>query len=366
VSTTIGASAVCHEWALGIGGSERVTREIVDLLRPAAGYTLASDGVTEREVFGAVPVHVWRPGRVGAVQEHWTATLPLLAAAWRSADLTPYDLVVTSSHCFANAVRPRPDATLLSYSHTPMRYAWQWEAEIARVPAALRPAWPGIARALRRIDRRAAQRVDAFACNSRFVAEQIRQHYGRDATVIHPPVDVARFASEDPDPPERTHLLCAGRLVAYKRIDVAVRAATRARVPLVVAGDGPLRAELEAQAGPTVRFVGRVDDAELVALYRSAHAVVAPGVEDFGIGPVEAQASGTPVLARTQGGTAETVIDGTTGWLLATDDVEEWAAAMVEAVAATPDADACRAQAQRFAPEVFREAFGAFVAAHRS
>jgi len=271
-----------------------------------------------------------------------------MPAVWRRFDLSGYDLVLSSSHAFAKAVRRPPGARHVCYCHTPPRYLWDLNRDYRRgLSSALRGpvlSW------LRREDLRAAAGVDAFVANSRFVADRIGRTYGREATVVHPPVDVLV-----PERPAAAplHWLAGGRLVAYKRIDRAVDAANRRNLPLVVFGDGPERRRLERRAGPTVRFVGRVGNRLLSDLFRTAHAYLFPGVEDFGILPVEAQAHGTPVVALGEGGVRETVVDGVTGVLYGEDSPEALLEAIDRFEGGRWDPEACRAQARRFGRDVF-------------
>lgn len=321
--------ALCHEWSIVLAGSETVAAEIAEVIDPDHVYTVATAPDTVRAVFGDRRVSDHTIGRNALARAHWPAMLPVLPLAWRSLDLSAYDVVFTSAHCCANAIRPPASTRLLSYCYTPMRYAWWWQDEINRVPKPLQRMWPRVATSFQHADRRWADRVDAFATSSRFVAERIADVFDREATVINPAVDLTSFTpptSEDP-PPTREFFLAAGRLVAYKRFEVAVAAANLARVPLVIAGDGPMLPALRELAGPTVRFVGRPTGPQLRDLLRDARALVFPGVEDFGILPLEAQACGTPVIARNEGGALETVIPGETG-LLVDGSVESFADAM--------------------------------------
>jgi glycosyltransferase involved in cell wall biosynthesis len=261
--------------------------------------------------------------------------------AWSHLALDRYDAVVTSSHACVNAIRVPDGVPHLSYCHTPMRYAWQWRSEIARVPAPLRPLWPAVAAWFRRADRRWAQRVTRFVANSRHVAGRILDSYGRDADVVYPPVDTT-YWTPPTDPGRSDAFLVAGRLVAYKRVDVAIRAAEAAGVPLTVAGEGPELPRLRRIAGTNVTFV--VD-----------------GVEDFGMTMVEAQACGTPVLALARGGATEAVVDGVTGRLYPDPEPGALAAELRSFEPARFDPTAIRDQARRFDTARFDEAIEAIV-----
>ncbi|MBI2155002.1 MAG: glycosyltransferase, partial [Candidatus Rokubacteria bacterium] len=222
-------------------------------------------------------------------------------------DLRGYDLVLSSSHCVAKGVRVPRGARHLCYCFTPMRYVWDryYDYFGARAPWAVRLAMPPVAAALRRWDRRSAARVHHFIAISRFVADRIARCYGRDAEVIYPPVDVQRFRlSEEAG----EFYLVVSALSPYKRVDLAVEAANRLGVRLVVVGSGPEERRLRALAGPTVEFLGWRSDAEVAELYSRSRALLFPGVEDFGIVPLEAMASGKPVLAFDRGGARESVV----------------------------------------------------------
>lgn len=339
--------ALCHEWLATYGGSEQVARRLAEVLEATDVFAFTARPELAAELFGGRRVHVHRLGATAAARDHWQRFLPAMPRAWSRLDLGGFDLVVTSAHACANAIRVPDGAVHVSYCHTPMRYAWRWRDELSRVPLPARPAWPLVAAALRRADRRWARRVDLFVANSRHVADRIRAAYGREAAVVYPPVDTS-YWTPDPDVAREDAFLVAGRLVAYKRADVAVRAAALARARLVVAGDGPETARLRRLAGPSVEFVASPTRDELLRLYRSARALVVPGVEDFGMTMVEAQACGTPVLAYGRGGAREAVLDGRTGILYDDPTPESLAAAMLRFDPDALDAAAVRAHAERF------------------
>jgi glycosyltransferase involved in cell wall biosynthesis len=210
------------------------------------------------------------------------------------------------------------------YCHTPFRYAWYEQARaLAEVPSPLAPLLRLQLRRMRRWDLAASRRVDSYVANSQLTRERIRRFYGRDAAIIHPPVETDRFSPGEPG----EKLLVISELVAHKRVDVALAAARRARAPIRVVGSGPAHAELAA-AYPEAEFLGRAGDDDLAALYASARAVVVPSMEEFGITAVEAQAAGRPVIAAAAGGALETVIEGRTGVLAKLDDVDSFARAI--------------------------------------
>jgi glycosyltransferase involved in cell wall biosynthesis len=309
-----GRVALCHEWVTTYGGSEQVASRLAEALDVRDVYTFTAEPELAKRLFGDCRIHTSRIGTLGVAMRHWQWLLPLMPRWWRSIDLRPFDLVMTSSHATVNSIAVGDNATHISYCSTPMRYAWDWRHELGRLPAPLRPTWPAVAAGLRRADRRRAGNVDLFIANSNHVAARIRAYYGKRSVVIYPPVDT-HFFTPDESEPRTDAFLYAGRLVAYKRPDLAVDAATKLGVPLVVAGSGPELPRLRSIAGPTVQFVADPTREELRRLYRRARALVFPGIEDFGMVLVEAQACGTPVIALRRGGAEEAVRDGQTGSL---------------------------------------------------
>lgn len=348
-------TAVCQEWIGDHGGSEQVAARLAEVLdaRDVFTFTVKSEAATA--AFAGRRVQPTPLGRTGAARRHHEWFLPLMPAAWRRVDVRSFDLVVTSAHSCVNAVRPAADAVHLSYCHTPMRYAWQWREELGRVPAALRPAWPLLAAGLRAADRRRARRVDTFVVNSHFVAERVLAAYGRPSLVIHPPVDTAFFTPGTAR--RRGYLLYAGRLVSYKRPDLAVQVADATGLPLVVAGAGPEARALRASAGTTVRFVDAPDNAALRELYRGARALIFGGVEDFGMTMVEAQACGTPVVAVGEGGAREIVVDRRTGVLAPEATVPALTRAVWELQRLQPSVGDIRRNAERFTVGTFTAAW---------
>jgi glycosyltransferase involved in cell wall biosynthesis len=234
------------------------------------------------------------------------------------------DVLLSSSSAFAHGVHKPDGAIHICYCYTPFRYAWDKRAHaLDEVSRTLRPLLRSQLRRIREWDLSASRRVDAYIAISEYGRERIRRCYGRDAAVVHPPVDTHRFTSGEPG----DSLLVVSELVRHKRLHVALEAARRARAPIQVVGAGPHYGAL-AHAYPEAEFLGRVRDEELVELYASARALLVPGVEEFGITAVEAQAAGRPVIAAAAGGALETVLDGRTGSLVRGDDVDAFARAI--------------------------------------
>lgn len=354
--------AIVHERFTELGGAERVAEQL-GLIWPEAVFHTAlldrstlPEGLADRQIETSALQRLYRPRGNGG----YAYLLPLLPRAIASLDLDGVDLVVTSHFAFANRVRIRPGVPIVSYTHTPAR--WIWDAEmrqLEQVNALARGALAGFAATQRRPDAAAAARLTRIVVNSSYVGERVARWWRRDSLVIPPPVDVDRFTTDGS--PREDFFLFAGRLVPYKEPAVAVRAARRAGVRLVVAGGGRGMPEVVEAAGPGVEVLGSVDDATLLDLLRRCRALVFPGREDFGIVPVEALACGTPVLARDVGGVRDSVADGATGRLYEVpsgrDHVEVLAQEMATFDASRFVPATLRARAEQFAPAVFRERF---------
>ena len=258
-------------------------------------------------------------GFTGRAAKTWTPFYPLV---FRRLDLRGFHTVISSTSFAAHHVRVAPGARHIAYCHSPPRFLYGLTTEVDH--ARLRTRVPGMAalyRLLRRLDQQAAHDVTIFVANSEVVRQRIQDFYGRSAMVIYPPVDTQAFASTRPAAGS-DYFLTWSRLVASKRIDVIIEAATRGRVPLVVAGEGPQERQLRAIAGPTVRFVGRPSRSMLLGLLERCRAVVFAAEEDFGIVPVEAMAAGKPVIVFGSGGARETVVQGLTGEWFASQSAE--------------------------------------------
>ncbi len=359
-SESVPRVALAHEWLVSYAGSERCVAELLEAFPGATLLTTVFDAAALPPAFAhAQPSALQR--LPGATRHHeWL--LPLMPLAWRlRRPVRDVDVVVSSSHACAKAVRVEPGIPHLCYCHTPMRYAWDFEAERDRFPAPLRPAARLAMAWFRRWDRATARRVTRFVANSTAVARRIERAFGRSAQVIHPPVRTDFFT---PGGEREDTFLYVGRLVGYKRPDLVVDAfAGLPEHRLLVVGDGPARAALQARAPANVSFLRSVDEAELRRLYRAARALVYPVEEDFGIAMAEAQACGTPVVGLAAGGAADIVEPGVTGWLLAEQSVDAVRAGVRRAAAAELDPAEIARRAQRFSSERFRREMRAAVAA---
>jgi glycosyltransferase involved in cell wall biosynthesis len=345
--------AVVHDWLTIPGGSEQVVLELLEMFPQAELFTSVYDPapwpaqITDRRVHGSYLNRI--PGAV----RHYPKLLPLMNRAFRSFDLSELDLVLSSSHAFAKNVRTRPGTLHVCYCHTPMRYAWdEGFMQGEDVGRLTRLALPPLLAWLRRQDLAGAAGPDVFVANSSHVAQRIERFYGRSAEIVHPPVDVDHFLGL-PRAPEDFYL-AFGRVVPYKRVDLAVAACARLGRRLEVAGAGRALDAVRAAAGPDASFLGKVSEEQRDRLMSGARALLFPGEEDFGIVPVEAQAAGVPVIAYGVGGAAESVLDGLTGVLFAEQTAAGLAAAIERFEALTLDADVVRENARRFGRERFR------------
>jgi glycosyltransferase involved in cell wall biosynthesis len=351
---------VVHDWLVTWAGSERVVEALLDVY-PDADLVVGVMAESMRGFNGVADRarETWL-SRLPGARTHHRWFLPLQAAAFRSLDTSDYDVVVSSSHAFSKTVRPRGRAVHVSYCHSPPRYLWDLADTYRASATALQRGalWAGTT-AMRRLDRWSASGVDQFLGNSGYVAERIRRCYGRPAQVVYPPVKAkpGTPAAERREP----FMLHLGRLVPYKRVDLAVTAAERLGVRLVVAGDGPERERLERLAGPNTSFVGEVSEREASELLSTCAAFVFCAEEDFGIAPVEANAHGAPVVGFGRGGLLETMVPGVTGELFDEPTTDAVADAMRRVLDRSWSVSALKANAHRFRPERFREDVAAAV-----
>jgi glycosyltransferase involved in cell wall biosynthesis len=376
--------ALVHDWLTGMRGGEKVLEAIAERFPGAPIHTLFHFEGSVSPALEAHPIVTSYLQKAPGIRRHYRRYLPLFPAAIESFDLSGYDLVISTSHCVAKGAIPGPRARHLSYCHTPMRYAWDQEHAYFPDRTGLVARARGLALSrLRTWDAASAPRVDTFAANSRFVAERIRRYYGRESEVLPPPVDTAFFTpgpmeegGEEGGDRSRSYALVVSALAPYKRIDLAVLAAREAGVDLVVVGDGPgmgaMRSLVDdlrrdgATGGIEVTLRGRVQGEELRELYRRALCLLQPGVEDFGIAPVEALACGTPVVALGLGGAVDNVTDGVHGVLTepSADDTERRAslvAAIDKARRIRFNGAELRSRAETFSVDRFREGFAALV-----
>jgi glycosyltransferase involved in cell wall biosynthesis len=354
-----GRVALVHDFLLDLRGAERVFAAICDAWPEADVFTAVYDEAGTEGRFAAREPHTSFLQRLRPSARTFRGLLPLYPHAIESLDLRGYELVISSSSAWAHGVLPDPGAVHVCYCHNPFRYAWsEREATLAARSALLRLPLQVVLSRWRQWDWIAAQRVDRYVANSRLTASRVRRYFGREADVLHPPVELERFR------PGRVgdHYLVVAELMAHKRIDVAVEAFNRLGMPLVVVGDGPELRRLRKLAGRTVMFTGRLPDETVADLLRSARALVVTAAEEFGIAAVEALASGRPVIALGSGGVLESVREGETGAYYRSSDPDALADVVASFDPGSVDPAACVAAAERFGTHRFQAALKGIVA----
>ncbi len=352
--------ALIHDYLNQSGGAERVLEELHALWPDAPIFTSIYDRERMPPAYRSWPIRTTFMQRLPGILRNHQPYLPIYPIAFSRLDLRGYDLIISSSSAFAKNIHPPPGATHICYCHSPMRFAWNAAdyARRERLGPALRAALSPLLRGLQRWDARGTARVDHLIANSAIVAARIRRYYGRDSTVIHPPVHTdLPLATDAPS----EYYLVLTRLVPYKRLDIVVEAFNQLGLPLRIVGVGRDRAALERLARPNITFLGGVSDAEKARLYAHCRATIFPAEDDFGIAQVEAQAAGRPVIAYRAGGATETVRDHVTGVFFDTQTPAAVAAAVRRCAATTFDPPTIQAHARTFDAALFRARLRAFV-----
>jgi glycosyltransferase involved in cell wall biosynthesis len=356
-------TAIVHDWFQGMHGSERGVEALrtglfpseyaPDILTFLAARELVPPELAERIVRES------RLTTVPGLRQRWRYLLPYMPRYFASLDLTPYDLVISSSHACAVNVRPRADALHVCYCHTPMRYAWLPETEGRRVDGLAGVGLRAVRGYLRRVDLAASRRPHAYAANSEAVRRRIRRFYGRDATVIHPPVEVDEFDATAEK--EEGRFLWVQRLVSYKRPELVAEAFRDLPYRLTMVGVGPLEGRLRESLPPNVELRGWISRDELRGLYERASGFIHVGEEDFGIAMVEALAAGTPVIALDAGGAVDIVREGTDGVLIERPERSLLREAVRRVAGSAWEPAALHARALEFSHERFLERMNAWL-----
>jgi glycosyltransferase involved in cell wall biosynthesis len=354
--------AIVHDWLNQIGGAEAVLAALVDTFPGAPVYTSIYSSQAMPAAYRQWDIRTTWMDRLPGIYRHHQPYLLLYPLAFGRLELHGYDLVISNKSAFCFGVRTPPQTRHICYCLTPTRYVWNFETYVEREQvgrAARRLVRPFLS-LLQRWERAAAGRVDQFVAISREVQARIHRFYDRDSVVIYPPVDTKRFAPARNDGHD-DYFLIVSRLVPYKRIDLAIRAFNDLGLPLWIGGEGRDRASLEALAGPNVRFLGRVPDDELGRLLARCRAFILPGVEDFGITPVEAMAAGRPVIAYAGGGAPDYVVEGVSGTFFREQAPGSLADAVRRFEQMAFDPKAIRAHAEQFDACVFKARMAAFI-----
>ncbi len=315
--------ALAHDYLNQMGGAERVVLALHEMFPDAPLYTSIYDPQRVDAAFQSIDIRTSFMQKFPLVKKHHQPFLPFYPFAIEQLDLRGYDLVLSSSSAFAKGIITRPETMHICYCHTPMRWCWNYDEYVERehLGKISRAILPFLISGLRVWDQTSSMRVDHFIANSPVVADRIRKYYRRNAVVIPPPVEVSRFTFDPTIRPEDFFLIVS-RLMPYKRIDLAIEACNQLQLPLVIIGSGRDENRLKHLAGPTIRFMGRLSDQEVLYYYAHCRALILPGEEDFGITPLEAQASGRPVIAYAAGGSLASIIDNVTGTFFYKQTVE--------------------------------------------
>jgi glycosyltransferase involved in cell wall biosynthesis len=359
--------ALVHDYLNQMGGAERVVMAFHEIFPDAPIYTSIYDPTRVDPAFQKMDIRTSFMQKLPMVTKHHQPYLPLYPLAMENLDLRGYDLVLSSSSAFGKGVITRPETMHICYCHTPMRWCWNYEeyVERERLGKIARSVLPLLISRLRVWDQVSSMRVDHFIANSPIVAERIHKYYRREAAYIPPPVEASRFPFDPSTKPEG-YFLILSRLVPYKRIDLAIEACNRLQLPLVIIGGGRDLERLQSIAGPTIRFLGRLSDEEVVHYSTHCRALIFPGEEDFGITPLEAQACGRPVIAYGAGGALASIVDGSTGIFFREQTVESLAEVLASFDQRTFDPDIIRNHALEFDTSRFQRRILQFIEAKMS
>ena len=356
--------ALVHDWLTGMRGGEYVLEAIAELFPRAELFTLLYVPGRISPTLTTLKRHTSFLQKVPGIEKRYRHFLPLMPKAIERFDLRGFDLVISSSHCVAKGIRKDPGAVHVSYVHAPMRYIWDRYDDYfgpGRASFPVRFAARMLREPLQNWDRGVSgfDRINVIIANSRFIAEQVRRAYDRECKVIYPFADLSRFVL--PRDQGKNYLM-VGAFAPNKRVDIAVEAFNRLKLPLIVIGGGQEGGKLSKLAGPTIEFLGALSNSAITEFYSKCKAFVFPGLEDFGITPLEAMASGAPVIAYGEGGASESVTNKT-GLFFRPQTVE----ALIEAVLKFENGEVkfspqdCRVRAREFSKERFQHEFAGAV-----
>lgn len=353
-------TAIIHDWLNQIGGAENVLETLVAMFPNAPVFTSMYWPEKMPREYRRWDIRTSFTNHLPGIHKHHQRYLLAYPWAFSQIDLTGYDLVLSNKSGFCHNVRAQPGATHICYCLTPTRYVWHIDEYLKQegFNPALKSLIRALARWLRRRDLRACEGVDHFIAISSEVQQRIARLYGRESVIIHPPVETSQF---QPIAKPDNYFLVVSRLIPYKRIDLAVEAFTALNLPLIVAGEGRDRVRLQASAGPTVKFLGRVSREELADLMAHCKALIFPGLEDFGISPVEAMASGRPVIAFASGGALDYIREGETGCFFRKQSVQDLARTVQQFDSQQFDSRTIRQFALRFDRSIFEQKLRRFI-----
>jgi glycosyltransferase involved in cell wall biosynthesis len=352
--------AIVHDFLTQMGGAEQVVKIFREIYPDAPIYTSVYVPSAVCPSFQTADIRTSFMQKLPMIKKHARRYLPLYPYAFELFDFSEYDVVLSSSSSFAKGVITPPSTCHICYCYTPMRFAWNYNTYIEQEPISklTKLCLPYIIHRLRRWDEITANRVDYFIAISGEIRRRIRKYYRRDAVIIHPPVDTSKFKVSEQD---EGYFLVLSRLLPYKRIDIAIEAFNNLRLPLKIVGTGRDLPRLQKMAGPTIEFLGRLPDEEMHKCLQGCRALIFPGLEDFGLAPLEAMACGKPVIAYAGGGALETVKEGVTGCFFYEQNPDSLVGAVASFDPAKFDPWEIRRHAELFDVSVFKEQIQRFV-----
>jgi glycosyltransferase involved in cell wall biosynthesis len=347
--------ALVHDWLTGMRGGEKVLEVLCELFPNATLFTLLHNRGAMSPTVERMKIQTSFIDRLPFKAQHYRNYLPLMPIAIESMDLSGFDLILSTSHAVAKGAIPRNGATHICYCFTPMRYVWdQYDEYFGKGKAGLatRLAMKLVAPYLRTWDVNSCSRVHHFIADSHHVAERIRRYYARSADVLHAPVNVQQFRVSNAND---GYYLIVSALVPYKKVDLAIQTFNQLGEKLVIVGTGPEEAKLRSLSNQNIEFAGWASDGQLPTYYAQCRALIFPGEEDFGIVPLEAMASGKPVIAFAKGGALETVVDGETGIFFSEQTPEALLAAIRKSQSVSFSPEVIRMHAEKFDRKAFKE-----------
>ena len=345
--------ALVHEWITNTAGSERVLLIFKELFPEADIFTSVYDE-NKAPIFKQFKINTSFLQRIPFMKRRRELLIPFTPLAFEQFDLSKYDLVISSSSMAAKGVITKPNTIHISYCHTPPRYLWEPNTDPRASKGRFGWLRQNTVHKMRLWDRLAADRVDIFLANSNYAANRIKKYYGRDAIVVHPPVDIAKFTPA-PQSEIKNYYLFVSRLVDYKKCDIVIKAFNRLKLPLKIIGRGPDKNKLMKIAKDNIEFLGYLNDEDMKKYYSEARAFVFAAEEDFGLVPLEAMSSGRPVIAYGKGGVRESVVDGETGIFFDRQDEDSLAAAVKRFETMEFSSERIRKHAENFSVENFKK-----------
>ncbi|MEK7452911.1 MAG: glycosyltransferase [Patescibacteria group bacterium] len=359
--------ALVHDYLTQYGGAERVLEVFCEIYPDAPIYTLIYDEKLVQEKFPGRKIYPSFLQKVPFAKKRHRSFLVLMPLAIEQFDFSKYDLVISDTASYAKGVITLPSTRHICYCHTSTRYAWDDSHKYIRdfpFPGFIKKFIPYFMTYIRTWDFQASQRPDFYLANSNFVAQRILKYYKQEAQVAHPPVDIFKFYPSE-NKGNESYFLMVGRLLSYKRFDLAISAFSKIGLPLKVIGDGPERKKLERIAGDNIEFLGALNDEDLKGYYQKAKALIFPQEEDFGIVPLEAMACGRPVIAYKKGGAKETVLDYQTGIFFNNQTEDDLIDALKRFDNLNFDSKFIRCHAEKFSKDIFKEKIKKFIYEHR-